>query len=741
MPSEADRLVELSAVLLATSDAELRLSFVNQAWERTLGWLPEELIGRHALELPHPEERDIVEAAFRTAHEGGGGAEAAFDCRVATRDGRWRWMSRTIRFDQGRFYGAGQDVEARRKVEQELRDSEASLEEAQAIAAMGSYELDLRAGTIRWTDELFRIYGFVPGELEPSPEAAIALTHPDDMAAVQSGFAGLAAGSIDEVALEYRIVRADGEERELYGNGRPVRDEARTVVGIFGTVQDVSERRRTERALAESEARLRALVEQVPAIVYTAKPGVDEAWDYVSPQIERLLGYAVDEWTSRTDLWTQVLHPDDLERITRMELESARPGQRFFAEYRVVSRWGDTVWLRDEAVTIEGADGRPRHQGVLLDITETKRAEAAVEDKHVQLQAIIDNSPLVIWAKDTELRYLFANREFQHRFGIDAATLAGRDDLELTSAEIAEPLRANDRRVLETGAPLEVEETLPVHGRERVFVAHKFPLRNARGEVYAVCGIATDITERKAREEELLARSEWSFRIRNAIELDRLVLHSQPIVEFELRTGRPGGAARAHAGRRRRADPAGRVPAGGRALQPRPGDRPLGDRAGRPLGPRPARGGEPLGPEHRRSAPDRVHRGRARGCRGRARQSHLRDHRDGRGLGPRARADARGAPDRARLRLRARRLRHRLRELHLPEAPSGGVHQDRHGVRARAHARIARPPGVSAIVDVARNFGIETVAEGVESGEVLELLGTLGVDYAQGYHLGRPAPT
>ena len=85
---------------------------------------------------------------------------------------------------------------------------------------------------------------------------------------------------------------------------------------------------------------------------------------------------------------------------------------------------------------------------------------------------------------------------------------------------------------METGVAVEVEEVIPKPGGDRLFLVHKFPLRGADGEIGGICGIAFDITERKAREDAMRDKVEWSFRIRQAIADDRLVLHAQPIVDI-----------------------------------------------------------------------------------------------------------------------------------------------------------------------------------------------------------------
>ena len=105
-------------------------------------------------------------------------------------------------------------------------------------------------------------------------------------------------------------------------------------------------------------------------------------------------------------------------------------------------------------------------------------------------------------------------------------------DDELLAAEAAAQRRAADQRVLDSGRAFEAEEVLTVGDRERAYLLHSFPLRGADGSVYGVCGIGTDITERREREDTLRAKLEWSLRIRRAIDEDRLVLYAQPIVEI-----------------------------------------------------------------------------------------------------------------------------------------------------------------------------------------------------------------
>jgi PAS domain S-box-containing protein len=117
------------------------------------------------------------------------------------------------------------------------------------------------------------------------------------------------------------------------------------------------------------------------------------------------------------------------------------------------------------------------------------------------LQDIIDNTTTVIFVKDLELRYLLINREYEGRYRVRRDQIRGKSDFDIHPREVAEAVRANDLRVIEAGEPSQFEEVVPTADGKRVYLAIKFLLRNRAGKPYAICGIMTDITERKRAEE------------------------------------------------------------------------------------------------------------------------------------------------------------------------------------------------------------------------------------------------
>ena len=135
-----------------------------------------------------------------------------------------------------------------------------------------------------------------------------------------------------------------------------------------------------------------------------------------------------------------------------------------------------------------------------------QRAEQALQDLRTTehgLQAILENTSALVYVKDLHGRYSLTNRRFDDLLSLQPGAAIGKRDADLFPADAAKAFVENDRRVAETGGPIEFEETVPAGGQLRTFLSIKFPLHRSTGEVYGVCGIATDITDRKRTEEKL----------------------------------------------------------------------------------------------------------------------------------------------------------------------------------------------------------------------------------------------
>jgi PAS domain S-box-containing protein len=231
--------------------------------------------------------------------------------------------------------------------------------------------------------------GFTAEEWQRDPEAWSRQVHPDDRDAVIAAWAD-AVDHGRSFRAEYRIFTRDGRERWFLDEAAVVSERPDGRPGLYqGVMLDITQRKEAEARLSEAEQRYRGLVEQLPVVVYIDAADDVSTATYVSPQYERLLGYTAEERLARPELWVQILHPDDRERVMAESHRTNRTGEPFRMEYRLIHKDGHVVWVRDEAEMLRDAAGQPiAWQGVLLDVTEQKVAEEGLRRRDDILRAV-----------------------------------------------------------------------------------------------------------------------------------------------------------------------------------------------------------------------------------------------------------------------------------------------------------------------------------------------------------------
>lgn len=279
------------------------------------------------------------------------------------------------------------------------------------------------------------------------------------------------------------------------------------------TKQELKERARIEKELQTSESRYRALVEQVPAVVYTAEFGRNGRWLYVSPQIERLLGFSTDEWTHDPEFWYKQLHPQDSERVIGDEISSRKSGQPLHSEYRLLSREGREVWFLDEASVITDSTGKPLFlQGLMYNITDRKSIEEKLIQSEKKYRQLADFLPQIVFEADVTGRIIFANQTafdvFHYTWddfelGLNAWQMIVPEQRQRAQESIQQALRGESGTDPEFIAITKDGRTFPV----LVFSA---PVLQGQ-DIVGIRGVIVDITDRKQIEEELRS-SEERFR-------------------------------------------------------------------------------------------------------------------------------------------------------------------------------------------------------------------------------------
>ena len=289
--------------------------------------------------------------------------------------------------------------------------------------------------------------------------------------------------------------------------GTRVNMEGEDEVSMLGKTIDRMARKikTTMEDLHAAEMKYRTLVEQMPAVTYVASVGQDSSTLYVSPQVESVLGFTIDEWKADSDLWLRQIHPEDRERVLR-DLESSKANEEIFqCEYRMQTRDGRVVWIRDEAVLLRDNDGLPQAlQGIMLDITKRKQAE----EKERKLIAIVETSSDLIGIADLAGNLVYLNSAGLRLVGIDAFEDVRNtsvrqfhlpEDYHRFETEIMPSILKNGTwageiayRHFKTGAPVPVE-------------MNAFIIRDEEtGRPIALANISRDIRQRKDLEAQFL---------------------------------------------------------------------------------------------------------------------------------------------------------------------------------------------------------------------------------------------
>jgi PAS domain S-box-containing protein len=410
------------------------------------------------------------------------------------------WSAGPVSNERGEvthFAAAQQDVTEHWRVVEELRRSEKEFRSLFDLSSIGMTQVSPEGRYLRVNRKLCQMLGY--SEQEMLHLTLHQVTHPDDREFSAATLNASFADGSKEYSIEKRYVRKDGAIIWVVINWTAVPDAEGRLLRTVANIQDITDRKRAEEALRAKEAQLRAILDNSTAVVFVKD--LEGRYLLINRWYEILHGMTEAEVKGKTDYDIHSKEIADAIRANDQEVIAADGPLQFEERVRGVDGPHDFISvkfpLRDES-------GRPYAVcGIATDITERKQIEKALQTSVAQMRAIFDHSVALIFVKDLEGRYLRVNRRYAELFGLTDVELEGKTDYDCHPKEIADAFLANDREVIAADMPLLFEEQALVAGEIRYSVVSKFPLRDESGRPYAICGIATEITERKRAETAL----------------------------------------------------------------------------------------------------------------------------------------------------------------------------------------------------------------------------------------------
>ena len=295
--------------------------------------------------------------------------------------------------------------------------------------------------------------------------------------------------------------QADGMTVWISVSGIPKFDSFGTFLGYRGAVRNITEQKRAEDGLRESEERFRQIVESTKAVAWEMDLGTWR-FTYVSPKAVELLGYATDDWKEE-NFWEDHIVAEDRDAVVAFCSAATKRGENHEFEYRMIAKDGRAVWLRDIiAVVVE--DGRPvRLRGFMVDVTGQKEVEKALRASQKRFEAIFDNVPAALFLKEVEGQYKLVNQTYAAWFGVDPDKIVGKSVQELFPKERADRYDIGDREAVRLNKAVSDEVDIPCpDGELRTFTLTKFPIMDG-ARITDIGGVMVDITKRKQAESQL----------------------------------------------------------------------------------------------------------------------------------------------------------------------------------------------------------------------------------------------
>jgi PAS domain S-box-containing protein len=402
-----------------------------------------------------------------------------------------------------------EDITERRTIEELNRQSEERLKLALTASEIGFYDWDIQRNVMLFDPRMSKDWGLVASPR--TLEEALALIHPDDQAKVlakvdQSVRTG------QPYMVDYRVVRPeDGQTVCLEVRGEVHADQHGNPSRFLGTCLNITERKKSERELQESEARFRLFAEAMPQMAFLA-----DAQGRVFYFNQRHYEYFGIDPSKEAYEWEEqnLHHPDDVQRTIDLWTHCVTTGELYQIEYRLRRADGEFRWHLGRAVPVRNSQGEViQWLGTNTDIHEQKVVSEKLKENEARFRTITDAMPQMVWSTRADGYHDYFNRRWYEFTGAREGATDGQSWNDVFHPDDQERAWNQWRHSLESGDPYEIEYRLKHRsGQYRWTLGRALPIRNDEGKIIRWMGTCTDIHDQK-QASEILAANEAKLRV------------------------------------------------------------------------------------------------------------------------------------------------------------------------------------------------------------------------------------
>ena len=404
------------------------------------------------------------------------------------------------------------DITERKRAENALQESEQKRRRAMELACAGTWEWEIKTNQVFWSDEAYRIFDLEIGT-PITYETVKERVHPDDREYHDQNTASWLENQGGD-HYEYRIVHTDESIHYILGFGEVICDATGEPEWMLGFVQDITELKKAEEALHESEERYRSFVHNFNGIAFRGEIGLKVVFFHGA--VEKITGYKSEDFMREKPSWGQIIHPDDVLCYQERAKEAmSDPTHSAEIEHRIICKDGNVRWIHQIAKVIFDELGKPIYiEGILYDITERKLAEETLKNNQNFLNSIIEQSPFATWISDEKGTIIKCNVALTKLLNISEDQLIGKYNVFEDKIAIEQGLMPKIRTVFEDGktANFSIEWDAKEIGYKDSKKVHiegtMFPIHDDKGNLTNVVDHWVDVSKRKQAEKEKMKLKE-----------------------------------------------------------------------------------------------------------------------------------------------------------------------------------------------------------------------------------------